>query len=576
MFNALSVSLFGASPDGVQRASASLERQGFVHASTHRWHGGAVAAWGFPPQYATPNFEVQSTKGTVYCVGPIWYRGRFGNDALRTLLDESNECTDPDERALRGNFALFLQTPHTCRLWNDLSGFVRIYRSADAAFYSTSWLATCAYTDQVELDAAAAVEYVLLGASHSDATVGKGISTLPLAYGYDLTRRTARARRRVWLDSPPTAPGNFDAVAQCITGHLQTVFREIAAAFPARARMALSGGFDSRLILAGLLHAGVQPELFVYGSSGAEDVQVATAAARAIGLPLEVIDKAELDRDRKPAGLELLVANALFFDGLPNDGIRDPGSDRETRLAQTADGKLALNGGGGEIFRNYFHLPDKRLSALDVVRTFYRGFDRHALRSSHMLVEYERRMATAVLRSIDEKPDDWRRPLQRDRIELAYPWFRCHHWMAVNNSTAIRHGHFVTPLVDPIATALAWRLPLAWKHAGRLESRLITNLHHGVADAMSAHGFRFSRGPTVKARFTAWCDLKRPVSLRPLVGALGRRIRRAGVDRRFLAQCRELLPGPWQVDPHMDLNRVPDDNAVSRALAIEVWWRKLR
>src|SRR5699024_3065769 len=110
------------------------------------------------------------------------------------------------------------------------------------------------------------------------------------------------------------------------------------------------------LIVAGLMACGEQPALFVYGSGSCRDVAVARAVARHAGLSLDVIDKAAMDCGRPGPDMACLVANALFFDGLPNDGIHDAGSDRLTRLQQTADGRIALNGGGGEIFRNYFHL----------------------------------------------------------------------------------------------------------------------------------------------------------------------------------------------------------------------------
>mgnify|MGYP006951082563 CR=1 FL=1 len=72
------------------------------------------------------------------------------------------------------------------------------------------------------------------------------------------------------------------------------------------------------------------------------------------------------------------MRSVLFFDALPRDGIYDLGADRRTRLQQAADGSIALDGGGGEIFRNFFHLPDHAFTARDIVRTFYRRFRRGA------------------------------------------------------------------------------------------------------------------------------------------------------------------------------------------------------
>jgi asparagine synthase (glutamine-hydrolysing) len=574
MLNALFVALDGADPDGVARATASMQRQGFAAAAAFAWDAGALHAWtrpAAPPGEAT---WARAADGMACCVGPVWYRGQFGNLAVRLLLDEAAAGTPIDESALRGNFALFMQTREHCLLLNDMLGLVRIYASADGRFYSTSWLAACAYAGRVELDAAAAIEYVLLGASHSDNTVACGVTTLPLACVFDLHRRSVRKRPRVWEGAIAAAPVTLDTAVTSIAAHLQRVFGEVAAAFPSRLRAALSGGFDSRLILAGLLDAGEHPELFVYGDAASDDVVVARAVAAATGMHVAVIDKAVLDRDRPLPDLEQLLANALFFDGLPNDGILDRGADGETRLAQTAGGWLALNGGGGEIFRNFFHLPDRRFSASDLVRAFYRGFERRVFRRARDLDAYEQRLAAAIGSTLEANGSASQR-LPREQVELVYPLFRCHHWMAVNNSVAVRHGCYTTPLLDPVSVGLAWRLPLAWKQAGLLESRLITHLHHGVADENSTYGFRFTAGPDTKARCADWGARARPVAMRPLIGALGRRLRNRVASPQRLTHCRGLLPGEWRVDALLDLRHLPDDQALGRALAVELAWREL-
>lgn len=575
MLNALFVALDGADEAGTTRASASMQRQGFVAASSFEYNCNVLCTWAHRGQRDVADLDVRTPQGAAACVGPLWYRGLFGNAALKLLLDECDASGLPDETQLRGNFALFLCTPRRCLLLNDLLGFVRIYASPDGLFYSTSWLATCAYIGHVELDMAAAVEYVLTGAAHSDRTLALGITTLPLASMFNLAEKCVLARPRTWSDVHNDAPATLDTAVAEISTHLRDVFTEVAAVFPARTRMALSGGFDSRLILAGLLEAGARPELFVYGNTTSDDVLIARAVADSIGEPLEVIDKDLLSRARPPTDLDRLVANALFFDGLPNDGIHDSGADEQTRLSQTAGGYLAMNGGGGEIFRNYFYLSDRRFSATDIVRTFYRGFDRLVFRQHQDLLAYENRMAASILQAVAPNIRDIQQPLARDCVELAYPLFRCHHWMGVNNSVATRHGYFTTPLIDPVSIGLAWRLPLAWKNVGLLESRLVAHLHQGVASGMSAHGFRFTDGPGLAARFAAWRSRGRPVFARPIIGAIARRVRRRGVTPSFFSQCRALFPGDWLMDVLLNLEHLPDDQAFSRVLAIEVLWRKL-
>jgi asparagine synthase (glutamine-hydrolysing) len=116
---------------------------------------------------------------------------------------------------------------------------------------------------------------------------------------------------------------------------------------------------------------------------------------------------------------------------------------------------------------------------------------------------------------------------------------------------------------------------LAWKNAGKLESRLIERFHHSIADLPSSYGFRFSDGPGRFARLTEWANCMRPVFARPFINALRRRLNKTGTSGDMIARYRSLLPGEWRLDPILDLERLPDNAAFSRALAVEIAWRKL-
>jgi asparagine synthase (glutamine-hydrolysing) len=574
VLNALSVFLAGGDSAGDTRGARSLERQGFFRAAQVGFNGGSVVAWGSPGQRQAEDCVVQTPSGTACCVGPLWFRGHFGRRALAILLDEVHATGRLEEGALRGNFALFLDTGEHTWLLNDALGFVRIHVSEDACFFSTSWLAACAYLQRVELDAASAIEYVLLGAAHSCNSVARGVDLLPLGQVQDLKHRCTWQRFPAGFDASAPKFGSLDGAVEAISEHLRTVSVEVASAFPGRVNTALSGGFDSRLIVAGLLAAGLQPQLFVYGDPGSADAAIASTVAAATGLPLDAIDKRVMNRGLPVPDMDTLEQSALFFDGLPSDGIDDPGADRLTRLQQTADGRIALNGGGGEIFRNFFHLPDRAFTAGDIVRTFYRGFSRGVFRDPDGLASYEARLAASI-GNVAGMPGADDVHLTREQVELLYPLFRCHYWMGVNNSVAVRHGYYATPLVDLESVRLALRVPLCWKNAGTLQSRLIAALDHGIAAQPSAYGFCFDVGPDWKARLSEWMTCARPVRLRPLINATRRRLGRTRVDPELLHRYRELMPGEWQMDALLDLAQLTDDGALGRALAIEVVFRRL-
>ena len=151
MLNALYVSVTGANPEGVRRASGSMQQQGFVPGPRLDWNGGAMVTWASPSQLEVENLELQTPLGNACCVGPLWYGGKFGKAALGSLIEDSSAGRQIDEASLRGNFVLFLRTAHQCLVLNDGLGFVRLYTSPDRLFHSSSWLATCAYAGRVGL-----------------------------------------------------------------------------------------------------------------------------------------------------------------------------------------------------------------------------------------------------------------------------------------------------------------------------------------------------------------------------------------------------------------------------------------
>jgi asparagine synthase (glutamine-hydrolysing) len=165
--------------------------------------------------------------------------------------------------------------------------------------------------------------------------------------------------------------------------------------------------------------------------------------------------------------------------------------------------------------------------------------------------------------------------LSRTQVELLYSLFRCHYWMGVNNSVAVRHGNYTTPLVDLESVRLALRVPLRWKNAGALESRLVAALHPAIAAQPSAYGFRLDAGPGWKERLAEWATCARPVRLRPLINATHRNLQNVHVAPAVLQRYRTLLPGEWRMDSLLDLIQLADERALGRALAVELVWRRL-
>lgn len=514
-------------------ALASLSAQGFEQPREFRFEGGSLywfATPGNPGSVA--QFQCIGADGDfVACVGTLFHRNRTGAQALHALWQD---FTVPDAfawDALWGNYLVVLSKAGKTWAFGDPVGMVKLYRTTDRAVWSTSWLACAACAGSDGIDRIGLIDYVMSGANHGERTPLDGVRIADPAMAIELSTLATRPLTvpGQWSDAPrfPTMAAAVDAAAGILTARAHA----IRDGFGDRIRAALSGGFDSRLIVASLRAVGATPRLHVYGAADDEDVRIARAAAQAAGLPLNHVDKAGLNRTMPPASDALFREQCLFFDGLPIDGVFDRGADRSTLIRQSADGCVALNGGGGEILRNFFYLHDRPFSAAQIVQAFYSGWPAAAVPSAADRDAYREYLVDSIERSIGATGQ-----LSRAQVELAYPLFRVRYWTSRTNSIAARCGHFLTPLVDPEMVRLSQALPLHWKDFGRFEAALLARLDPALAAIPLSYGFAPANGPSWPYRAKMWLQHRRPPWLRARSAAL----------RHTLARARDRghAPGP--------------------------------
>lgn len=501
-----------AEPGRLQAAAgASLAAQGFAAPIVRAIPGGSLCWYPTPgnPDSASLFQEPGEAGELVACVGTLFYRGRSGGEALRALW---RDFTVPEAfgwAELWGNYLLAVAKQGRTWLFGDPVGSVKLYHTTDRAVWSTSLLACVAASGRDEVDRIGAIDYVMSGSNHGERTPLASVRIADPTGSIDLATGEVRplTSPQQWSagERPRTMADAIDLAAAILSDRAKA----IGTAFEGRIRAALSGGFDSRLIVAALRSAGAVPALHVYGSAGDEDVRIAREAAHAIGLPLAHIDKAELNRSLPPLDAAGLRAQALFFDGLPTDGIFDRGADRITRIRQSADGHIALNGGGGEILRNFFYLHDRPFSAAEVFQAFYANWLPAAVPSRVDRDAYRDYMVDAIERSVGA-----RGRLTRSQVELVYPLFRVRYWTARNGSLAARCGHFLAPLADPEMVRLSQALPLRWKDYGRFEAALLARLDPVLGSIPLSYGFTPADGPAWPYRVRMWLQHRRPPALR--------------------------------------------------------------
>ncbi len=553
----------------LERGRRSLRDQGFGE-PTELAAADARLLWSPSPQDPDGSrFCREFDDGFACAVGTLFYDGRCDGEALERLWRDAGATGRPDWDRLQGNFVVALARGGALWLFCDRLGMLKLYEGGDGAVLSTSWLACARALPASRPDPLGVADYVFTGASHGPRTPLEAVRVADPEVAIEVV---GGGRERIsgpdwWLAPEPYADPR--AALADAADLLRDRARTIAANFDGRVNCALSGGFDSRLILASLLSVQAEAKLHVYGVPGDPDVALAQAIARGMGLALTAVDKSATNADLPQLDATAVWQRMEFFDGIPIDGIFDRGADVRTRLAQAAGGAVALNGGGGEVLRNFFYLHDRPFGAMQLVDAFYSGFRPDALRDPGLLGEYRRYLADGI-----ERCAGARGPLDRRRVELVYPLFRNRYWTSRNNSVAARIGHFLTPLLDPEFVRLAMRLPLAWKDYGRFESRLLCALSPRLGEFPLSYGFTPAAGPGPAYRARMWLQHRRPTWLRGRSAAIKAALGRLPAPAAR-PEWQRIVGAPSACAGLVDASRLTDSAQLARLFTLEFAFARL-
>ena len=483
----------------------SLRRQGFGTPVLHRGPDceiGAVASIG----KSTDCQLLSIDRKAVAVVGTIFYGQLSGSDAMRQLtLDVASDTIDWP--SLWGCFAMVIATPDRTILATDRVGTCHLYHDSNYRAFSTSFLAIAEAIPRRTINQTAVYDYVVQGAPHG----GTVLNEVQL-FDSGTVVEMSHDRRISYRPFPSIAADetmSLDVAARRCIEVLRSRFQVLANGFGNNISLGLSGGFDSRLILSLLLSQGVQPRLHVYGGGDSADVGIAKEVANHRKLEIEHIDKSAFPIVAPVAFSSTVARNYDQSDAYPTDGIFNSGADLITRQHTCANGELMLNGGGGEIFRDFFHLPLGAVAASEIVRRFYCQFDPAICTGRFALRDYVADLATRINESLCVRDGKLSRPL----AEAAYAFFRCRFWMGRNNSLNNRFGSALTPFVDPLIVQSALAVPAQLRCNGRLQARMISLALSDIASIRSIYGPGFDLMPSWRFRLHEYVLRHRPIVL---------------------------------------------------------------
>ncbi|GEM_PF-2449394 len=503
----------------------------------------------------------------IAATGTLLYRGMFGERALCSLFDDF--CSDQlSFETLQGHFAVWIFVENRLILFNDYQGQYQVYHSSDYRRVSSSFLAVLAGCDQITPSPQEVYEYLAFSMAYGERTVVKEVYRLGRTHMVQLLPGRREYAKQIRLPSSGGRTG-FEELLDLNHDRLSQVFQTYVDAFGDDISIGLSGGFDSRLVLAYLLYCGANPRIYVQGTEESADVKIARKVAAFIGRRIE-LDSVGTDvrfsPDEFPARLR---AASDYSDGfLPSGLLTTWMLAAPERSDHVRPEKLRLYGMAGEMYRRTLALPSRRVTFSEFFTVQADKVDVSSFTSRFNKRDFYGRIGDKMKDAMQLQD----RSLTPIQAEMAYPFFRLAFnsgWqMTVQNERA----HAIVPFGEPLLSHAAAEIPMEFRKLGRMESALIARANPEIAAAPSAYGYSFSDGPSVRARLRAAINESIPIRLRPAIHRYRARRSMPPSKPYFLedAYLGELFPdGCRYVSGLIDLRAESSPAILSRALTLE-------
>lgn len=456
---------------------------------------------------SAPQLFERSSGEFAACSGVLFYRGAATGVALDRLLEDFDGRRFPWSEC-RGHFAVLIHKFGQLYLATDALGAYKVYHDGERHHWSSSFTAIRqTLPDHPKADPQGVYEYAWNGATYGTRTFLRDIHQLRRGSLLRFGQTVELLAEETVLDCQPAPARSLDETAEDYAARLRALFR-VYACGGGQFRTALSGGYDSRLMLALLLDAGLTPQIYVYGRDNDDDVQVAKAIAHGEGLKLEHVDKSQ---QAPPASAARIERAWVRFDGWKNDGLFDSGVDAEDRLVRAPRGVSVLNGSAGEIFRNFFYLPERAYRPVELVWSFYSRIDPRTVTPAFDLQAYESAMALDLSKALGH---DGQKRFSRIELEALYPLHRARYWTARDVGLNQRFGPLLFPFMEAAVMRGTEAIPLSQKNYGVLEAKIIERISPALARYPSAYGYVPIQGPSLRYRLKMQATFQRPPWLR--------------------------------------------------------------
>lgn len=432
----------------------------------------------------------KNAKGDSFLVvGTLVFERTTGICALQNIENRLELGHELESMTFSGTYILIIYRNGNLFISRDLFGGIDCYLNTSKDWITTNFLSAMALNGENRFSKNELLESILYDFVFGYQTIITGIFLLETTNVFNLTLNSS-------IRKTFKTPQLEKNLTQCLQNNLDILVAEFEGftdVFKGNIVSALSGGFDSRLMLALMIETGVAPNLYVYGSNSDQDVKIAKLISENEGFSLLHVNKRNYPTISLDEFINVVAQNYYDLDSQSN--VFSDQSDVDTRMIRSGHCGLVLNGSGGEIYRDVWKWDFNMRSLNDILRNLYDiGFLDSILGNTTEFfsnIETKTRKKASLFHKLGEDK------ITRQEAEIIYPIFMSKFY-SPSNTLNNYFGNATFPFLSESVLLQSFSIPHRFKRYGEFERLLIKKLNPKLASYTSNYGFNFETGPGLR------------------------------------------------------------------------------
>ncbi len=507
----------------------------------------------------------------VASIGTPVYKNLAGEKAAAELYNDFKNKVNIDFSNFFGNFCYIIYVNRKLFLFNDYNGIYHVYCDESNQIFSNSFLAVSSFLKNKSISKQGLYEYVFYGATFGSDTIIENIKQLTNKKIIQLIPEFLFRNKEFNHVDVKNNYYKYEEWIENVSKDLINYFKIITENYN-EFSLGLSGGFDSRLILSLLLKCGNKPLIYTNGNPNSAEVRISKSICEAFELDFQNFYENETLEFDKNYSNEMAEEKFISDDGFNHFGIFYSFLSKDLEISRKT--KTNLNGMGGEIYRNRWNLPDKKININYFMKSQYlKNFQKDLVTDKFDKSIFFEKIKRKIINGLDLKISNLK--MSPALINIIYPIFKMRYWAGRTCSKINQYCFSLLPFSEPYLYLKSIYIPNTYKIAGKFEAALIKKINPELAKFNSNYTFNFFDGPDLRSLLVENIKIYTPVYINQFISKnikhFFRSKRSISNPKLYIAEemgklvfTKEML-----IKEYINLDKITTKDMYSRVLTVE-------